>query len=101
MLRNNLKVALRNLWKNKFQSLILVFGLALGLMVVFFIGQYIHSEYSYDTFHSKADRIYRLPLAFYKNGELESFEAMNVAPTDCKSTIYGSSFGESCGVFKK
>lgn len=81
MLRNNLKLAFRNLWKNKFQSFILVFGLALGLMVVFFIGQYIHSERSYDAFHSKADRIYRLPLHFYKNGELESAEAMNVAPT--------------------
>ncbi|MEM8525318.1 MAG: ABC transporter permease [Bacteroidota bacterium] len=81
MLKNNLKLSFRNLWKNKFQSFILVFGLALGLMVVFFIGQYIHSERSYDTFHSKADRIYRVPLSFYKNGELESFEAMNVAPT--------------------
>ena len=81
MLKNNLKLAFRNLWKNKFQSFILVFGLALGLMVVFFIGQYIHSERSYDAFHSKADRIYRVPLSFYKNGELESLEAMNVAPT--------------------
>jgi len=81
MFKNNLKLAFRNLWKNKFQSFILVFGLALGLMVVFFIGQYIHSERSYDAFHSKSDRIYRLPLSFYKDGELESFEAMNVAPT--------------------
>ena len=81
MLNNHLKIALRNLWKNKFQSFILVFGLALGLMVVFFIGQYIHSERSYDNFHSKAERIYRLPLSFYKSGELESFDAMNVAPT--------------------
>ena len=81
MLQNNIKLALRNLWKNKFQSFILVFGLALGLMVVFFIGQYIHSERSYDGFHSKAERIYRLPLAFYKNGELDTDEAVNSAPT--------------------
>ncbi|MEN0050166.1 MAG: ABC transporter permease, partial [Bacteroidota bacterium] len=81
MLKNNLKLAFRNLWKNKFQSFILVFGLALGLMVVFFIGQYIHSERSYDAFHSKVDRIYRVPLSFFKNGELDTFEAMNSAPT--------------------
>ncbi|MEM9888442.1 MAG: ABC transporter permease [Bacteroidota bacterium] len=81
MLRTHIKIAFRNLWKNKFQSFILVFGLALGLMVVFFIGQYIQSERSYDAFHSKADRIYRLPLAFYKNGALDSDEAMNSAPT--------------------
>jgi len=81
MLKNNLKIAFRNLWKNKFQSFILVFGLALGLAVAFFIGKYIQSERSYDQFHSKVDRIYRVPLTFYKDGVMLVKDAMNTAPS--------------------
>lgn len=80
MLKNNLKIALRHLRHSKTASLINVFGLALGLAAAFFIWQYIQMEKSYDQFHDKSDRIYRMTLKFYRQGALDGHDAMNVAP---------------------
>ncbi|WP_170110667.1 ABC transporter permease [Flavilitoribacter nigricans] len=80
MLKNNLKLAIRHLQNSKTSTLINVFGLALGLAAAFFIWQYIRMENSYDQFHDKADRIYRMTLKFYGQGRLEGHDAMNVAP---------------------
>ena len=60
MLRNYFKVALRNILKDKFYSMINVFGLALGIASCIFIMIYINDELSYDKFNTKADRIYRV-----------------------------------------
>lgn len=80
MLRNNLKIALRHLRHSRTATLINVFGLALGLAAAFFIWQYIRMENSYDAFHDKADRIYRVTLEFYEQGQPVGHDAMNVAP---------------------
>ncbi|HEY8916203.1 MAG TPA: ABC transporter permease [Chitinophaga sp.] len=60
MLKNYLKIALRNLWKHKVFSFINITGLAVGMTACFLIFLYVHFELSYDSFHSKAGRIYRL-----------------------------------------
>lgn len=60
MIRNYFKIALRNLWKHKIFSAINIIGLAVGMTACFFILSYVHFELSYDSFHTKADRIYRL-----------------------------------------
>lgn len=60
MIRNYLKIAWRNLLKNKTFSLINIFGLAIGFSSFMLIGLYVIDELSYDRFHEKADRIYRL-----------------------------------------
>lgn len=60
MLRNYLITAIRNLLRNKIYAAITVFGLALGLTSAMLILIFIVDEVSYDTFHSKFDRIYRL-----------------------------------------
>lgn len=60
MLSNYLKIALRNLWKNKFQSAILIGGLAAGMGACMLLLQYVGYELSFDRFHTKADRIYRV-----------------------------------------
>ena len=60
MFRNYLKIALRNLWKNKSYSAINIFGLAIGLAVCLLISLYIIDELSYDRYNEKADRIYRI-----------------------------------------
>ncbi|NLU95786.1 ABC transporter permease [Chitinophaga sp. Ak27] len=60
MLKNYLKIAWRNLWRNKIFSLINVLGLTVGLTACFFIFLYVHFELSYDQFHAKKDRIYRV-----------------------------------------
>ncbi|MFL5786737.1 MAG: ABC transporter permease, partial [Flavisolibacter sp.] len=60
MLRNYIKVALRNLWKYKMYSLINITGLAVGLSCFLLISLYILDELSYDRFNDKADQIYRI-----------------------------------------
>lgn len=60
MVRNYLITALRNIVKNKFYALINVLGLMLGVTSCIFIALYIYDEVSYDRFHQKASRVYRV-----------------------------------------
>jgi putative ABC transport system permease protein len=60
MIRNYLKTALRNLWKNKGFSTINILGLAIGLATCLLILIYVMDELSYDRYNKSADRIYRL-----------------------------------------
>lgn len=60
MLRNFFKTALRNIIKYRAYSLINFVGLTSGLALSLLIITYVRSELSYDRFHTKADRIYRL-----------------------------------------
>ena len=60
MLRNYLKTALRNLWKNKGFSAINIVGLAIGLATCLLILIYVMDELGYDRYNVNADRIYRL-----------------------------------------
>lgn len=60
MLRNYIVVALRNLWRHRGYALINIFGLAIGLASSIFILLYVVNELTYDRFHAKADRIYRV-----------------------------------------
>ncbi|MEJ7679040.1 MAG: ABC transporter permease [Segetibacter sp.] len=57
MLKNYLKLAFRNLVRNKIYSSINIGGLAIGLAVCMLIILYVGHEYSYDRFHKNADRI--------------------------------------------
>jgi putative ABC transport system permease protein len=60
MLKNYFKTAWRNITRHKVFSLINITGLALSLTVVWLLALYIAHELSYDRYHKKADRIYRL-----------------------------------------
>ncbi|MFD2573033.1 ABC transporter permease [Spirosoma soli] len=60
MIRNYLTVARRNLINQKVYSLLNLSGLSLGLTCVLVITLYLKNELTYDGFHDKADRIYRL-----------------------------------------
>ncbi len=60
MIRNYLKIAWRNLGKNRVFSFINISGLALGLASFLLISLYVTDELSYDRFHEHADRIYRV-----------------------------------------
>ncbi len=67
MFKNYLKVALRNLWKNKAFSALNIVGLATGLAVCLLIVLYVVDELSYDKYNVNADRIYRLDADIYFN----------------------------------
>jgi putative ABC transport system permease protein len=60
MLKNYLKIAIRNIAKNKTYSIINITGLAIGLACCILISLYIYQELSYDSFFNSADRIYRV-----------------------------------------
>ena len=60
MLKNYLKVAIRNLWKHKGYSFVNVIGLAAGLACSFFILLWVQDELSFDSFHTEKDQIYRV-----------------------------------------
>ena len=60
MFRNYMRVALRNVFKHKVHSFINVTGLAIGLASFVLIFLYVQDELSYDKYHEKADRIYRV-----------------------------------------
>ena len=60
MIRNYIKIAIRNLLKDSFYSSINIFGLSIGITTCLMILLYINHELSYDKFHRDHDRIYRV-----------------------------------------
>lgn len=71
MLRNYLKIAWRNLMKNKVFSFINIFSLTIGLTCCMLISLYLYHELSYDNYHRNADRIYQIATEFIKEGKSE------------------------------
>ncbi len=57
MFKNYIKIAWRNLTKNKSYTVINIFGLAVGMACCLLIGLYIQEELSFDTFHENVSRI--------------------------------------------
>ncbi|WP_428654469.1 ABC transporter permease [Runella sp.] len=70
MLKNYLKIALRNLLKRKGFTLLNIFGLAIGMTCCLLILQYVNFERGYDKFHKDGDRVARLRIDSYKEGKL-------------------------------
>ncbi|MDX1671658.1 MAG: ABC transporter permease [Balneolaceae bacterium] len=62
MLANYLKIALRNIKRYTGYTFINIVGLAVGIAICMLIFQYVSHELSYDRYHEKSDRIYRITL---------------------------------------
>lgn len=62
MFNNFIRVAFRIFFRDRFQTLINILGLAIGLAISIIIFLYAHKEFSYDRFHENADRIYRIAV---------------------------------------
>jgi len=60
MLRNNILVAFRNLWRNKVFSLINISGLAIGISAALVIYLVVEFQFSFEKFRKDGDRIYRV-----------------------------------------
>lgn len=80
MLLNYLRIAYRNLLKNKAFSFINLFGLGVGIATFLLIVHYIRFEVSYEDFHEKADNIYRITLDDYNGSEYVSTDCETHAP---------------------
>ena len=77
MISNYIKVAIRNLLRQKGFSFINIFGLALGISCAALIGMWVNDELGYDRFHSDCDRIYRITSTL---PELKVHAAVSSAP---------------------
>jgi putative ABC transport system permease protein len=80
MFKNYLKIAFRNLWKNKLFSFINIIGLAIGVTCCILIFLYVQNELSFDKFNDKRDRIYRIVSLIHQENKEEIF-----APTSSKT----------------
>ncbi len=77
MLQNYLKIAFRNLVRNKVYSFINIVGLAVGMAVAMLIFLFVSHEVSFDKFHVNGDRIYKVSSTV-KYGEQEvNFTSMS------------------------
>src|SRR3954447_912499 len=70
MFRNYLKVAFRYLGKHMGYTAINVLGLAVGIASCILIMLFVKSEWSFDRFHSKSERIYRAWLEEHYEGQV-------------------------------
>lgn len=62
MFKNYMKIAFRNLWRDKGNMLINLLGLATALLCCIIIFVFVRQELTYDRFHKKSDQIYRLTI---------------------------------------
>jgi putative ABC transport system permease protein len=60
MVRNYLKVSLRDLFRNRIYSVINIIGLVMGLVCCGLIWLFVQFEYSFDAYHADADKIFRV-----------------------------------------
>jgi putative ABC transport system permease protein len=79
MLKNFLKIAVRNLLRQKAYAFINISGLAIGIACCMFILLYVSDELSYDRHHRNTERIYRIGLDAVVSGT-EIHAALTSAP---------------------
>ena len=65
MFKNHLKIAVRNISKQKGFSFINITGLAIGKACFFLILVWILNELNYDSFHNEVDNIHLVPLTLH------------------------------------
>ena len=98
MLHHYLKVALRYLLRYKQYTAINILGLAVGITCCILIMLFVRSEFSYDKFHSKSDRIYRV----WQHEKYEGEDFINTVTPLPMAGALQSSFGEveaTCRVY--
>ncbi|MEK6152491.1 ABC transporter permease [Flavobacteriaceae bacterium 3-367] len=89
MFKNHFRVAFRNLIRRKSHALINIGGLALGIAVCLMIFIITQFESSFDDYHEKQDRVYRV-LTEYHHAEPEIFYGSGVPyplPEELKSSF--------------
>ena len=92
MLKNNLKIAWRNLTKNKGYSAINIGGLALGMAVTLIIGLWINDELTYNRYFQKKDRIAQVIQSQTFNGNTGTGPAIPLPLEPALRNEYGDKF---------
>ena len=79
MIKNYFKIAIRSLVKHKTYSLTNIIGLTVGLAACISIFLWVIDEMSFDRFHSKTSRIYKVMINdIYPDGRMETYQAPTV-----------------------
>jgi putative ABC transport system permease protein len=78
MIKNYLKIAWRNLLRNRLYSIINIGGLAVGMAVSFMLLLYVYNEFSFDKFNVNDARLYQVMRNQPSNGELMTSTATPV-----------------------
>ncbi|ODS73224.1 MAG: hypothetical protein ABS46_20320 [Cytophagaceae bacterium SCN 52-12] len=92
MIRNYLKIAWRNLLKNKQSSSINIGGLAIGMAVAMLIGFWLWDELTYNQYHENYDRVARIMQHQTSNGQVYTGEALPFPLGEELKTNYGDNF---------
>ena len=71
MLRNYLKITLRDLKKNRWFTFINIIGLTIGISASLMVYVYVSHELSYDSFHKDVDRLYRVVSTSFSSNDTE------------------------------
>ncbi len=78
MFKNYLKIALRNVKKQKTFTFINITGFAVGMAVCILIMLYVINELSFDKFHEYGDRIYRVGVEGNLSGDYVKYPLSNL-----------------------
>lgn len=75
MIKHNIKIAWRNLQRNKGYSAINIGGLALGMAVVIMIGLWVFDEFTFNKYHKNHDKVAQIYNRSFNpdKGEIEAF----------------------------
>jgi putative ABC transport system permease protein len=106
MIKNYLKIAFRNLTRQKGYSFINITGLAIGMACAVLILLWVQDELSYDGFHENKDNIFRVATLFNNEGNTfygaqtpapvalflkNNFPEIQKSTTVCSSWLTGNS----------
>ncbi len=80
MFKNFLKIAWRNLWKNKGYSALNIFGLAIGITCASLILLWVEDEVNFDSVFPKQDQVYYVPTNNRYEGEWRTFYQSTPGP---------------------
>ena len=69
MLYNYFKVTMRNIWRSKVNSVINILGLSVGIACAILIVLFVKDEVTFDQFHSKIDRLFRVTTSISRDGD--------------------------------
>ncbi len=92
MFKNNLKIAWRNLLRNKTSSFINIGGLAVGMAVAILIGLWVWDELSFNKSFANYDRIAHVMQSQTFNGDIRTQTAVPYLMGDELKRTYGSNF---------
>jgi ABC-type antimicrobial peptide transport system permease subunit len=88
MIQSYLKIAWRNLWKNKFFSALNIIGLSLGIVFSLLILLWVKSEFSVDAYHVNGNRLYQVYEREYYDHKIDgNYDTAPLLASELKKEI--------------